>query len=275
MAIVNKIIPFSCVDGPGNRMVIFFQGCNFACTYCHNPETINKCCDCKECVDGCGSNALSIVDGKVVWDEEKCINYDRCIKICKHLSSPKTKDYTVEELYKKIEEDRFFIRGITVSGGECTLNYPFLIELFKKVKKIGLTCFVDTNGNINLEKHKELVDLTDGFMLDIKSYDERENINITEQSNKLPLKNLEYILSLNKMYEVRTVVANGLESDKTIENVAKIVKDKSRYKIIRYREFGVREKGIKFHGKDSPSLEYMNKLKELAISNGCKEIIIT
>lgn len=38
MALINKIIPFSCVDGPGNRMVIFFQGCNFKCLYCHNPE---------------------------------------------------------------------------------------------------------------------------------------------------------------------------------------------------------------------------------------------
>ena len=38
--IVNKIIPFSNVDGPGNRLSIFFQGCNFDCLYCHNPETI-------------------------------------------------------------------------------------------------------------------------------------------------------------------------------------------------------------------------------------------
>ena len=38
--IINKIIPFSNVDGPGNRLSIFFQGCNFDCLYCHNPETI-------------------------------------------------------------------------------------------------------------------------------------------------------------------------------------------------------------------------------------------
>jgi pyruvate-formate lyase-activating enzyme len=38
---INKIINFSCVDGPGNRLVVFFQGCNFNCIYCHNPETID------------------------------------------------------------------------------------------------------------------------------------------------------------------------------------------------------------------------------------------
>ena len=38
---INKIYNFSSVDGPGNRLVVFFQGCNFNCIYCHNPETID------------------------------------------------------------------------------------------------------------------------------------------------------------------------------------------------------------------------------------------
>ena len=38
-AVINRIIPFSSVDGPGNRTAIFLQGCNINCKYCHNPET--------------------------------------------------------------------------------------------------------------------------------------------------------------------------------------------------------------------------------------------
>lgn len=37
---INSIIDSSIVDGEGNRIAIFMQGCNFDCLYCHNPETI-------------------------------------------------------------------------------------------------------------------------------------------------------------------------------------------------------------------------------------------
>ena len=34
LAPVNRIIPFSNVDGPGNRTAVFFQGCPFNCLFC-------------------------------------------------------------------------------------------------------------------------------------------------------------------------------------------------------------------------------------------------
>ena len=36
---VHSIIPFSKVNGPGNRMVVFFQGCDKNCPSCFNPDT--------------------------------------------------------------------------------------------------------------------------------------------------------------------------------------------------------------------------------------------
>jgi pyruvate-formate lyase-activating enzyme len=44
--VVSKILRWSVVDGPGNRLVLFLQGCNFACPGCHNPYTIGQCNDC-------------------------------------------------------------------------------------------------------------------------------------------------------------------------------------------------------------------------------------
>ena len=48
MAIVNKIIHSSVVDGPGNRAAVFLQKCNFKCSYCHNPAVCSMWCMCRE-----------------------------------------------------------------------------------------------------------------------------------------------------------------------------------------------------------------------------------
>ena len=261
MAVVNKIIPFSCIDGPGNRTSIFFQECNFKCTYCHNPETINKCINCKKCVQVCPVQALDVKDEKVVWYESKCVQCDSCIRECNNLSTPKTKDLSVDELFNEIKEISPFIEGITVSGGECTLNASFLIDLFEKVKKeLGLTCFVDTNGGIDLAQFEELVDITDKFMLDVKSINENEHIKVTGTSNDIVLKNLRYLLDRNKLYEVRTVIAPNLDNEKTVTEVSNIIKGKCKYKLNAYRKYGVRKEGIDFHGEIGPSEEYINHL---------------
>ncbi len=100
---VNKIIPFSSVDGPGNRTAIFLQGCNFNCKYCHNPETRNLCINCMDCVPTCPTAALSNKDGKVVFEPQKCIACDTCIKVCKHGATPRIVRMTSKPLIRYVK----------------------------------------------------------------------------------------------------------------------------------------------------------------------------
>ncbi len=275
-ALINKIINFSNVDGPGNRLVIFFQGCPFKCLYCHNPETINLCLNCGECVTHCPRKALKIINKKVIWDDKSCINCDTCIKVCKHLSSPKVKYYSVEELVEHIQKVRPFIRGITVSGGECTNYKDFILELFKEAKKLGLTCLLDSNGCYDYENMQDLMEISDGVMLDVKSYSNDFHKEIIGKSNEVVISNLNYLLNKNKLEEVRTVILPNEDDNNyfTVDNVSKIIKDKSRYKLIKYRYFGVRKEGVDRFGKVVVTDKYIEKYKELAVKNGCNDVVI-
>lgn len=275
---LNKIIRFSNVDGPGNRMTIFFQGCNFNCLYCHNPETINMCNNCGKCLEVCPTHSLSKNSaGKIVWNRESCINCDLCFKSCKRDASPKIEEVEISDLIEEVKKVRFFIKGITVSGGECTLRYKFLTEFFRQVKQLypELTCFVDTNGSVDLsqKEYEEFVKVTDFFMLDIKGWTKEEHFQMVNFENINPLKNLKYLKEIEKLYEVRSVIVpNLLDNENIVKNVSKIItKTNIRYKIIKYRAIGVREKN-----RDkliSPTDDYLEKLKEIAKSFEVNAII--
>ncbi len=275
---VNKIIKFSNVDGPGNRMAIFFQKCNFNCEYCHNPETINLCKNCGLCIEGCPTKALNLKEKKIEWNEELCCECDKCTKICPHNSSPKIYSYTIDDLLEKIEKVKPFIKGITVSGGESTLQADFIAELFIQVKKKWpkLTCFVDTNGGVNLkdEKYKKLVENTDFFMLDIKAWDKVEHLNITGKDVDTVIENLYFLRDIGKLFEVRSViVSERINNRLTVEHVSRIISEKeTRYKIIKYRNYGVREnmKSNLF----SPTDQELKELEEIAKENGVKNTLI-
>lgn len=277
-ASINKIIDSSVVDGPGNRTVIFFQGCNFNCEYCHNPETINHCIHCKKCVDVCPVGALQAVDNKVVWQSEKCVDCDSCIKHCPNNSSPKITHITPTALAAKIEKNLPFIRGITCSGGESTLQYKFIEQLFSLTQEMGITNLLDTNGSMDFSKHEELLNVTDGIMLDVKSFNNTIHKEIMGYSNEMVLKNAMFLAKRGKLVEIRTVVIEKyLNNEQTIDEITKLlapflVYGDINYKIIKYRPFGVRDEFKRF---DTPSNRYMEKLKSIAMENGFKNVVIT
>ncbi|RKD27524.1 glycine radical enzyme activase, YjjW family [Caminicella sporogenes DSM 14501] len=273
--IVNKIIPFSSVDGPGNRTAIFLQGCNFNCLYCHNPETINICSNCGICVQACPYGALEKADGKVIWDYKSCQNCDICIRACPNDSSPKIREMSVEDVLKEINKVKEFISGITVSGGECTLQYDFVTALFNQARKLGLSTFLDTNGFISLKDKYELINSMDMAMVDIKSYNAKEHIMLTGKDNKTVLDNVKYLGEIGKLYEVRTVIVPEiLDNYFNVDNISKFIASINpyiRYKIIKYRPVGVRMDLIKSY---VPSDDIMNELSDIAYKNGCKNVIV-
>lgn len=263
---INRVIPFSNVDGPGNRMSFFFQTCPFHCHFCHNPETIRACIHCGDCIDTCPVQALSLVNGKVVWDKQKCVQCDTCLKTCTHYSTPKITMMTVEECIAEIKKVRPFIRGITCSGGECMNHAGFMLELFKEAKKLGLGCLIDSNGFHDFSLYPELMEVADGVMLDVKAWDVDFHKKLTGRDNVMVLNNLKWLLEKNKLQEVRTVLLPNYpeQNELTVKEVAKILNYRSHYKIIKYRPFGVTDEGQAFCGEGILSDEEANRCIEIA-----------
>ena len=274
---VNKIIPFSNVDGPGNRTSIFFQGCPFNCLFCHNPETIHLCVSCGACVASCPAGALRMDDdGRVQWDEKRCVQCDTCLRVCPHSASPRVRWMTVEDVMLQVRRSAPYIEGITTSGGECTLQNEFLIELFTEARKLGKTCLIDSNGSFDFERDPRVLAVSEGVMLDVKAVEKEWSDKLISHPRETVLKNLDYLLSEDKLYEVRTIIFPGLdrENEDTVRYVAEHIGDKCFYKIIRYRPYGVREKYQKLLGEFETEAEYAERFAQLARDLGAKKAYV-
>ena len=167
---IHSFESFGAVDGPGIRFIIFTQGCNLKCKYCQNRDTWN------------------IKSGK---------------------------EYTVKELIDQIVKFKEYMQvsggGVTVSGGEPLLQPDFLIALFTELHKIGISTCLDTSGMVALtDKIKKVINLTDIFLLDIKSINDETCKWLTGMSNKLELEFAKYINERGKRIWIRQVLVPGI-----------------------------------------------------------------
>ncbi|WP_068366506.1 YjjW family glycine radical enzyme activase [Aedoeadaptatus coxii] len=276
MLYVNKLIPMSVVDGPGNRFAIFLQACNFNCMYCHNPETIHRCIHCGDCIETCPVSALSMEGEKVVWDPVKCVDCDKCIATCTHGASPKVRAMEAEEILNAIDDAMPFIEGISVSGGESTLQAEGLIPLFRGAKERGLTALIDSNGGMDFSKGalNELLRISDGVMLDVKAWDKEDHRKLTGRDNDIVKQNLAYLAEHGGLEEVRLVLLGHLDNERTLREVASVLGEHIGdvvIKLISYRPFGVRKDYVDV--LQAPTREKKSELLALAKTFGFKEVI--
>ena len=89
----------------------------------------------------------------------------------------------------------------------------------KKLKENGIHTAVDTCGFVSKESLNKVIPYTDVFLYDLKAYDEDVHIKCTGQSNKIILKNLNYLDSLGKNIEIRIPYVPQYNSDQ-IEKIA-------------------------------------------------------
>lgn len=212
-ATVSKVLRWSAVDGPGNRLVLFLQGCNFACPGCHNPHTIGICNNCGDCIPACPQGALSLVSGAITFNPQLCDQCDLCLRACPISASPMTESLSVEDVLAMLRLNRPFLNGITVSGGEATVQAKFVEALFTAIRAdpalAGLTCFIDSNGHLGPLGWQRLLPVTDGLMLDIKAFDPATHHALTGRGNAKCLESVRIAHAAGKLYELRFLMVPG------------------------------------------------------------------
>ncbi|MBR1787288.1 MAG: radical SAM protein [Paludibacteraceae bacterium] len=121
-------------------------------------------------------------------------------------SNNEVRQMSATEVAEEVKKGIPFIRGITVSGGECMLQAEFVEELFELIKPLGLSCLIDSNGTIPFQLYPRLLELTDGVMLDVKAWDSSVYKRLTGADNDNIVKdNLRLLSKLGKLTEVRIV----------------------------------------------------------------------
>ncbi|WP_028117641.1 pyruvate formate lyase 1-activating protein [Ferrimonas senticii] len=191
------------VDGPGIRFIVFMQGCQMRCQYCHNRDT------------------WDMKGGKEVTVEEVLSQLDSY----KHFFAASGGGMTISggEALLQMEFVRDMFRGAQGIGVHTCLDTNGYIK--------GHSELLD-----------EVLDATDLVMLDLKQINDDVHQNLVGVSNKRPLEFAQYLAKRNIKTWIRYVVVPGFTDDlESAEKLAEFIAPMTnidKVELLPYHELG-------------------------------------
>ncbi|MGL4733877.1 MAG: pyruvate formate lyase 1-activating protein [Enterovibrio sp.] len=241
MSTIGRIHSFeTCgtVDGPGIRFIVFMQGCQMRCKYCHNRDTWN------------------MHDGRDVTVDElmkEAISY-------RHFINASGGGVTASggEATLQAEFVRDFFRAAQKEGIHTCLDTNGYVS--------KLTDLID-----------ELLDATDLVMLDIKQMKDDIHKNLVGVSNKRVLDFANYLHKRGQTTWIRYVVVPGYTDDEESANLLvefiKDMKNIEKIEILPYHQLGAHKweaMGFEYelNGVEPPKKEALDKIKAILERHG-------
>lgn len=281
--LIFDIKKYAINDGPGIRLTVFFKGCNLACEWCHNPESISpkiqkmytasKCIGAAKCIENCPNDALKMTENGIVTDYNICNFCGICVEVCPTKAFEMLGNLMpVDHLMKVIDnESAFFDQsggGVTFSGGEPLMHADYLLQILKECGKRFYHRVVDTTAFSSLETILEVAKHTELFLIDLKVMDKKKHKRFTSVSNEKILRNITelaktdvdiifripLIKEVNASHENIEKTAqfmNSLEGDRNIINLLpyhKIAENK-------HKKLGTPDNFIAFSTPDEKEIE--------------------
>ncbi len=293
--IVFDVQKFSLHDGPGIRTTVFLKGCPLSCAWCANPESQNlqpqlgyiakNCQNCMNCLDVCPTHAHQQDNGIHSLDFELCTHCGECVPVCPHHALKMYgESMSVDQVMEQVLKDRLYYEqsggGLTLSGGEPTLQLDFTNALLESAKSQHLHTCIETAGYTTPHTLKQLLPVVDCFLFDFKLFDDTLMLTYTGVSNDLILKNLKMLADNDATIILRCPIIPGINDlTKHFRYIAELVQSMkriSKVQVMPYHNFGrskAAEIGCRYSiNKNTADIKSAEKWVKQLIDSGCPTV---
>lgn len=259
--LVFQIIHGSFVDGPGIRTTVFLKGCPLSCLWCCNPEgqkahaelkvTAALCNRCGNCIDVCRERAVRLGEGPdedpIVVDRARCTDCLECVDVCYTGALDSFGVYySVDELFELVRKDERYYSdsggGVTIGGGEPTLQAQFVPAFLKKCREQYIHTALDTCGYTTSEEAALALEEADLLLYDIKGLDPSQHFVDTGVHNNIILENLRHASDIGKPVIIRFPIIPGHnDSDEAVDAVGGFLsglRSVQRVDLMAYHKYG-------------------------------------
>ena len=220
---VFDIKEFAVFDGPGIRTTVFLKGCPLRCRWCHNPEGLSPrpqlmvstaaCVHCGACL-------------KVCRHPEGCVNCGECVSACRYGYRKVTgRLWDASALAERLMRDSEFFEdggGVTVSGGEPLMQWPFVREIIRSLP--GIHTAIETSGYAPDDVFADMMRTVSLVMMDWKVSDPdlfRECTGVSQEPVK---RHLEMLRAGDTPFILRMPVIPGINDNREhFETAARLV----------------------------------------------------
>lgn len=172
----------------------------------------------------------------------------------------KCNTYEVEEVIEEVKRSALLFYdggGVTLSGGEVTLQFEAVKELLSKLKALDIHTAIETNGTH--PRLEELFDRVDQLIMDFKHYDGSAHLEITGVSNFMIRQNIEKALRKHPRVLIRIPLIKGFnDAEEDAKQFAAFFKElpheRACFEFLPYHDYGAvkwEQCGMNYKMKDA------------------------